>query len=348
MPLVQDVHVNVPLTQISIAYMQNAAGFVADTVFPNIPVDKQSAVYFRYDRSDFARNQFQQRAPSTESAGSGWKIDKTANYFANVWALHKDVSDQLRGNIDDPLDMDRDATIWLSQQALIAREVTWAANNFATNIWKGIDGTLGDMTGVSGVPAGNQVRQWNDYVNSTPVVDIKTNSDAIMLRSFLRPNTLVVGRQVWTKLSEHPALTARIQYGNSNAVPTVLTRAAAGAVFEIDRVLVMDGVQVTSPENTAFETSMTTAFIAGKQALLCYANPAPSIMQPSGGYTFSWRGYPGAGLAETSDGKTTTFGMRLSKMRLEWLKSDRVESEMAYDQKLVCPEAGIFFPSIIA
>ena len=93
---------------------------------------------------------------------------------------------------------------------------------------------------------------------------------------------------------------------------------------------------------------MTTAFIAGKQGLLSYANPTPSIMQPSAGYTFSWRGYPGAGQAENADGKTTTFGARVTKMRLEWLKSDRVESEMAYDQKLVCPEAGIFFPTIIA
>ena len=41
-----DVHVNKPLTNISIAYMQMAENFIADKVFPNISVAKQSDRYF--------------------------------------------------------------------------------------------------------------------------------------------------------------------------------------------------------------------------------------------------------------------------------------------------------------
>ena len=37
-----DVHVNRPLTNISIAFLQTQEAFVADRVFPNIPVTKQS------------------------------------------------------------------------------------------------------------------------------------------------------------------------------------------------------------------------------------------------------------------------------------------------------------------
>ena len=43
-PTASDVHVNRPLTNISIAYTQDASTFVADKVFPNIPVAKQSAI----------------------------------------------------------------------------------------------------------------------------------------------------------------------------------------------------------------------------------------------------------------------------------------------------------------
>lgn len=339
-PTASAVHVNRPLTNISIAYMQDAAGFVADRVFPNIPVLKQADRYFRYDRSDFWRNQFQKRAPGTESAGSGWKIDSTPTYFADVWALHKDIDDQIRANQDSPINMDRDATIWLSQQGLIAREVTWAANYFKTGVWKGIDGATGDMTGVAAAPTGNQVLQWNDAA-SNPIEDVKAKADTVMLQTGLRPNKLTLGRQVWTKLSDHPDLVDRIKYsgGVGNSTPAIISRQAAAALFEVDEVLVMDGIQVTSAENPVFETSMTTAFIAGKQALLCYANPTPSLLQPSGGYTFSWTGYlPGQG----------DQGMVVSSFRMQNLKSDRVEGEMAYDQKIVSESAGVFFTSIIA
>jgi hypothetical protein len=320
--------------------MQDAAGFVADRVFPNIPVQKQSDRYFRYDRSDFWRNQFEKRAPGTESAGSGWKVDNTPTYFADVWALHKDIEDQIRSNADDPLNMDRDATIWLSEQGMISREVNWASKYFTTGVWKGIDGTTGDVTGVVSAPTANQAIHWNDET-STPIKDVKDRADMIHPLTGRRPNKFVLARKVWTILSEHPDLIDRIKYsgGVGNDRPAIISRQAAAALFEVDELMVMDGIQATSPENKDFETSMTTAFIAGKNALLVYAAPNPSIMQPSGGYTFSWNGYlPGQG----------NMGQVVSRWREQRLKSDRVEAEMAYDQKVVAPDCGVFFSNIIA
>lgn len=338
-PVQGDVHVNVPLTNISIAYMQGQDNFVSDKVFPNIPVQKQSDRYFRYDRSDFWRNQYEKRADGAESAGSGWKLDNTPTYFADVWSLHKDIGDQTRSNADNPLDMDRDATLWLGQQALISREVTWASKYFTTGVWTGVTGAAQDITGVASSPGTNDVLQW-DNANATPIQDTKTYADTSMLRTGLRPNKLVLGRQVWTKLSEHSSLVDRIKYsgGVSNAVPAKVSMAAAATLFEVDDILVAAGIQATSAENPAFETSMTTSFIAGKAALLVYSNPAPSLLSPSGGYTFSWVGYAAAG----------PMGQRISKFRMEWLKSDRIEGEMAFDQKMVCSDCGVYFTSIVA
>lgn len=338
-PTRSDVHVNAPLTNISIAFMQDASGFVADRVFPNVSVQKQSDRYFQYDRSDFWRNGFRKRAPSTESAGGGWKIDSTPTYFCDIWALHKDIDDRVRANQDVPLNMDRDATIWLSQQAMIAREVTWVSQYFKTGVWDGIDGTNGDVTGVASNPTGAQVLQWND-ASSTPIKNVKKYSTTIHQLTGLRPNKLVIGRQVWDVVSEHPEMIDRIKYsgGIGNDRPAKITRQAVAALMEVDEVLVADGIQVTSDENSAFEASMTTAFIAGKGALLVYANPTPSLMQPSGGYTFSWTAFAGAG----------PQGQRISRFRMDNLKSDRVESEMAYDQKLVSADCGVFFTTLVA
>lgn len=87
-PSPRDVHVNAPLTNISIAYIQNAQNFIADRVFPMIPVQKQSDRYFEYTRDDWFRIEAQLRGPATESAGSGFNIDNTPTYFADVFAVN--------------------------------------------------------------------------------------------------------------------------------------------------------------------------------------------------------------------------------------------------------------------
>ena len=63
-PTPSDVHVNAPLTQISIAFLQNASDFIATRVFPNIPVSKQSDRYYTYERGDFNRDEMAERAPA--------------------------------------------------------------------------------------------------------------------------------------------------------------------------------------------------------------------------------------------------------------------------------------------
>jgi hypothetical protein len=91
-------------------------------------------------------------------------------------------------------------------------------------------------------------------------------------------------------------------------------------------------------ENTAAE-GLTNAhsFIAGSNALLTYAAPAPSLMTPTGGYTFSWSGFMG---------QTNAFGVSTKRFYLDALESTRVEAQMAFDMKLVAPELGYFFGAI--
>jgi len=339
-PTASDVHVSVPLTNISIAYMQKPDGFVADQVFPNIPVQKQADRYWVYSRADFNRNSFKRRAPGTESAGGGWRIDSTPNYFSEKWALHKDIDDDTRANADQPLNMDRDATLWLGQQALINREVNWATKFFGTGIWTGASV---DVTGVAASPAGNSVLQWNDS-SATPVKDVKTYNTKIQLGTGLRANRLVMGRQVWDVLSEHPSITDRIKYGASPNAPAIITKQAVAALMEIDQLMVMEAIVNNGVENDAQNTGgainsgESNAFIGGKSVLLVYAAPQASLMTPSGGYTFSWTGYTGAG----------PLGQRVKNIRMEPIGSDRIEMEMHYDQKLVAAECGVFFTSIVA
>jgi len=136
-PTRADVHVNRPLTNVMVAYMQDLKAFIADKVFPIVPVMKQSDRYFKYTKGDWFRDEAKKRAPGTESAGGGFTIDNTPTYFADKYAFHKDVDDDTRQNADQPLNLDRDATNFVTRRLLLRRERAFVTNYFGTGIWTG-------------------------------------------------------------------------------------------------------------------------------------------------------------------------------------------------------------------
>ena len=326
-PTPGDVHVNVPLSNISIAYIQNANNFVAAQVFPNIPVEKQSDRYYTYDRGEFNRDEMQERAPSTESAGGGYKLDNTPTYFCPVYAIHKDIPDQVRSNADAVLNQDREATIWVTQKALIKREKLWAAGYFGSGIW------ANDWTGVASAPSGNQVLRWGD-ANANPIEDIRLARRTVMQSTGFEPNKLTLGRAVYDALLDHPDIIDRIKYGQTPGAAAIAGKDALARLFGVDEILVMNAIENTAKEGQA----ASHAFIGGKHALLTYSAPAPGLMTPSAGYTFSWTGHMGAGKE----------GGRIKQFRMEHLAADRVEIEMAWATKVVASDLGFFFGSIVA
>ena len=326
-PTPGDVHVNMPLTNISIAFLQRATNFVADRVFPNIPVQKQSDRYYTYDRGMFNRDEMELRAPGTESAGVSYTVDNTPTYFAPVYAVHHDIPDQRRSNSDTPLQPDREATEIVTHKALIKREKLWVSKYFTTSIW------TGEQTGVAASPTGPQFLHWSDAA-STPIEDIRTQKSAQLALTGYEPNTMVMGYDVWTALADHPDIVDRIKYGQTPGSPAVVTVQAIAALLEIERILVMKAIENTAAEGAA----NAHAFIGGKNALLCHAASSPGLMTPTAGYTFSWNGYLGAGAQ----------GGRIKRFRMEHITSDRVEMEMAFDQKLIAADMGTFFATAVA
>jgi hypothetical protein len=327
-PTQGDVHVNTPLTNLSIAFLQNADNFIAAKVFPNVSVAKRSDRYFTYDRGQFNRDEMQLRGEGTESAGGGYDIDSTPNYYCQKFALHKDISDDLRANADAALNPDREAMTWLSHKALIKREKVWAAQYFGAGIWSF------NRTGVASNPVvGTSVIQWSDPA-SNPIEDIRLAKQYVLQNTGYVPNKLTLGRPVYDVLLDHPDIIDRLKYGQTPGSPAIATRVALAALFEVDTILVSDAIENTAKEGQAAVHS----FIMGKKALLTYSPPAPGLMTPSAGYTFSWTGRYGAG-AE---------GNRIKSYRMENLDSDRIEIEMCFDMKKVAADLGFFFDSIVA
>jgi len=326
-PLASDVHVNTPLTNISVAFIQDQRNFVASRVFPNVPVSFQGDRYYTYDRGYFNRDEMAVRADGTESAGGSYDVDNTPSYFAPVYAFHHDVGDQRRANSDSVLDPDREATELCTTKALIKKEKVWVANYFTTSKW------TTDRVGVAAGPTGTQFLQW-DQANSTPIEDVWASKETILMSTGFEPNTLTLGYSVFRVLINHPDIVERVKYGQTPGRPAMISEAELAALFKVDNVYVMRAI-----ENTAKEGQTNThAFIGGKHALLSYTPGAPSLMTPAAGYTFSWTGYTGA----------ASMGQRISKFRMDHLKADRVEIEQAFDLKLVSADLGLFFSGAVA
>lgn len=304
--------------------MQRTPDFIADKVFPVVPVDKKSNVYYKYAKGAWFRTNAAKRAPATESAGTGWDVT-TDSYFCDVWAVHKDIADQDRANQDSPIiDLDRDATEFITRDLLLRRELSWVNAYFKTGLWANTD-----QTGVAAAPGANQFLQWNQTA-ATPIEDISAQRLVIGEKTGYKPNTLVLGPRVYETLKNHPEFTDRIKYTQTG----IVTPALIAAVLDIDQVLIPAAIQNTALEGAADAFS----FIYSKSAFLAYAAPSAGILQPSAGYTFNWTGYLGAGAG----------GNRMKRFRMEQIASDRLEAEIAFDQKVVATDLGVFFATAIA
>lgn len=317
-PTASDVHVDRPLTDMSVAYLQSMNDFVADKVFPVLPVNKQSDRYFTYDKSYWFRTEAAKRAPSTESAGAGWTVDSTPSYYADVWAIHKDIDDQIRANADQPLDMDRDATEFVTRQLVLRREKQFAAKYFTTGLWTG--STTGSDIAVA--------TKW-DAASSDPVDDIEEQKESTRQKTGYVPNCLVVTPQVHRALKSNASILDRIKYTQR----AIVTEDILASLFGVDKYLVANATNNLAAEGAS--TNMQFVFGADG-CLLVYAAPRPSILQPSGGYTFSWTGFLGS-----------NQGWRIKRFRMDPLASDRVEGEAAFDMKLVAADVGVFFSDVL-
>lgn len=319
-PLGSTVHIDAALTNYTNAYVQSAEDFIATKVFPLVTVNHQSGKYFTYTKNDWFRDEARKRAPADESAGSGYNMS-TDNYSCDVYAFHKDVPDQIAKNADIAINAESDAARFVAQRMLLKHEIEWAATFFTTSVW------TTDVTG------GSNFTQWDNYASSRPLVDVQTGKETVLGRTGLEPNTLILGYQVWSDLINHPDFVDRIKFTSPDAV----NAGTVAKLLGVDRLLVMKAVKATNVEN---ETA-AYSFVAGKHALLCHVAPLVGLLTATAGATFVWQ--------DVSDGQAG-MGANVGTVRIPIPEKRvlRIESQMAWDSKVVGADLGYFFASAVS
>ena len=314
-PDVGDVHVNQPLSMLSIAYANAEDSFIADEVFPTVPVGKQSDIIAKYDRDMWLRSQAVVRAPGTLAARSGFTVNTASTYFARNFAIGMGVADEERDNADQVFNLDADAVEWCMQQILLAREVAFATAAFGTSKW------TTDRSGTT------NFTKWSDYANSTPIEDIRTYKRTVRQIIGRDPNVLAMGSIVWDRLADHPDMLDRIKGAASTGNPAIVTRQLVASVLELETVAVGKALQVTSAEGA----TEARADILDDDALLVFRPSSPSLKKPSGGYGFHWAAAVAPGAASF-----------IRRYREDSKKLTVVEAHSYFDYKITAADAGLF------
>lgn len=313
-PTGSDIHIDRALSEIAIAY-QNTQ-FVADRVFPMVPVDHQSDKFYTWDKGSWLRNSVEKRTPGDTYPEGRMKISSDT-YYADIFHLAYPIPDEDVKNQDDVIELEQTGAEWLAHQFMLNREIQVATDMFAGSIWDD------DLTG------GTDFVQWDDYENSNPVTDIDTYSQNIEIDTGTTLNTLVMGRQVFDKLKEHPVLLDKFKYTGAGILSVDQIAEALG----VETLLIGRATQETSAEEAS---TATRAYVWGKHAVLLYVPASPGKRVPAAGYTFVWN-IDGNGL-----------DISISNIREDNRDRNLLKSKHAFDVKVTGADLGARFGSAVA
>lgn len=312
-PTLSSLHVDRPLTMMSQAIIQADTNYIATKVFPVVRVPHKSDSYYIYTQGDWLRDEARVRPPATESVGSGWSLS-TSTYNADVWAIHKDISDQELANAD-MFDLESDAVAFVTQRMLLRHEIEWTAAFFGSSLWT-TDNTPGTL--------------WDVYGTSTPLTDVQTAIRTILARTGFRPNTAVMGYDVWSAMLNHPDIIERIKYTSAN----VPTEQILGRYFGLDRIFVASAIKNTAAEGATASYS----FVQGKSMWVGYVAPRVGPRTPTAGVTFEWEG--------VTDGSGANIG--ITRFYMDSIRSTRIEAQQAWDSKIIGADLGYMFNSVVS
>lgn len=314
------LHVDSYLTNFSVMYVQDQSVFISQRAASNIPVVKQTDMYVTYDRGYFWRDDVVPRPLGGRPQQVGYKVEDDT-YSAVEYALEHVIDDRQRANADDPISLDENATILLTQKNMIKQDRVWCQRFFRTGVW----GT--DYQGVASSPGTGQFLVFTDP-SSEPIAVIDAAKDAMARATGFMPNTLVLGAGVKRVLRSHPDLNDRIKYTQRGVVDDGIL----ASLFEVETVITARSVYNSAAEGAA----NSFQFIADEESMwLGYIDPNPATNSPTAIGLFSWTGL--------IPGFTNQIGGVIERGRDERAHSDYFQGRMAWDMKLVASDLGIFF-----
>lgn len=318
------------LTNMGMAYYQNAANYFAKAIFPICRVNLSSDNYYIFNKEDLLRDNWQRKpaygkvmpTPVSEHTDSyACKVDQMIMGIDEI--RQTDLQRRQGPAIRDPR---QQRTKTIAEQANIHQDRMFAEAFFKSGVWGN------ELTGVTGSPTSGQFIKFSDD-NSDPIKIIADEKLKMQENTGRTPNKLAIGANVFNALRQHPLILDRVKYGGSTANPASVTKNVLAQLFEIDELTVLMSIQ--NKAKMGAEADM--GFIGDPNAmLLAYATDAPAVDEPSAGYIFTWD--------MLGDGQMLPIFHYPGE---NGTHSEYVEGLMAYDMKKTADDLAVFFKEVV-
>lgn len=259
----QDVVIDPALSEVSVKYTNDS--FIADQIFPIVRVGKQTGKYYIYDKANL-RIDKTARAAGSGANEVGFGLS-TASFSCDDHALKSFVADEIQDQAEAALNPLVDETESITEKMLLDRELTLAT-------------MMADTAQVTSNTTLSGTTQWSDYSNSDPIGDVRTARTSVHQNTFKKPNTMVMGKQVFDMLCEHPAIVERVKYSALGVItPELMAR-----VFQVEKIVVGEAGYNSAVEGQTDSMS----YVWGKHAWLVYVSPKISLKSLTFGLTFTY------------------------------------------------------------
>jgi hypothetical protein len=304
-PQLSSVYIAKAISQAAIAYKN--AGYVATAFAPVVTVPARQGKYFSFDQGEWVQDAASpNRMPGSDAPRGGYTVSNTA-FECEEYAFAHAIPDEIRDTADDPINPYERGINFCMEKCYLRRERKAAATLFVTGVW----GTSGSVS-----------YTWDDFVNSDPANDMLTAKSTVLKDIGRDPNVLVIGQQVYDKLSIHPDGLDRYKHTRTG----VMTPELIAEWLGFERIVVGKASYNAAREGQV----VSREFIWGKSALALYVPAAPSIDEPAAAYTF-----------QTKDISTRNW-------REESPKQTVVEASIQAIPTITASKAGYFLASAVA
>lgn len=187
-----DVHVNAPLTNFALQFRNRS--FVAEQVFPVVPVVKESDVYYTFSREEL-RDVETLRAAGALAKEVEW-VPSTATYTAEEYALRHLLPDRIVNNADSPVRPRINTT---------AKLMKWIQLGQEKRVQKLAQNTANAVATVATSP------KW-DGTSPTIEKDLDTAKDSVRNNAGVEPNAVLLAENVKDVVKRDTTLRDLIRY----------------------------------------------------------------------------------------------------------------------------------------
>lgn len=273
-PIQRDAYVDVPLSGVLVQAFQDEQQFVANEIFPVLPVESETGRYWTISPHSWLTVPDDKRSRKSAPNAIEWDVSSDA-YACDNYALRADNA------IEDLSQADKQLRLRETSARLLASKLKLRQEYRVANIVTS-GSNCGSYVALSGAA------KWSNYVGSDPIADVTTAHAFMESQTGLSPNIAVIDKDTLAVVRRHPMLLDLYKYTGGGQ----LTDSQLAEVFRVPRLVV--GRAVYNRGNVG-QSTRSMANVWGNNLLFAHVKTGLTAKTMTYGGALRWtpNGMPG-------------------------------------------------------